>query len=402
MKVDGLLSGIRVLDVTTVLAGPFAGYQLSLFGADVVKVEMPGEGDVARTMGDHGGFAALGMGAPFLGQNAGKRSITINLKNDAGREVFARLARDADVLLENMRPGVMDRLGVGYEAMKSLNPRLVYCAVSGFGDSGPLSSRPAYDQIIQGLSGMSDVTGRPDQDPTRIGFPICDTFSGLAAAMAICAALVRRSHSGAGAYLDVSMLEAGITAMGSATSDHLVSGAPAERIGNDNTASSPSGSFHTGEGLLVIAANTQRQFESLCRVIGRTDLIDDVRFIDRKHRKRHRAELSRELESALATRSASEWESRLVEVHVPAGRVLSVAEALVQPQVVVRGLIHDVAIEGSGARPGRVLGSGVHVDGHALAPSSPPPRLGQHTRDVLLETGYSNDEVDQLETVGAL
>ncbi len=276
---SGLLAGIRVLDVTTVLAGPFASYQLSMLGAEVIKVEIPHTGDLAREMGEDPTLVAQSMGAPFLGpEAAGKRSITADLKSEGGRRVFARLVERSEVVIENMRPGVMERLGFSAERLRELNPRLIYCAVSGFGQTGPLAERPAYDQIIQGLSGMCDVTGWPSDDPLRVGFPISDTLGGFVAALGISAALVRREREGVGCELDISMLESAITAMGWVTSEHLISGREATRNGNNNAASSPSGTFRTGDGLLNIAANTQRQFEAVCATVGRVDLVVDERF----------------------------------------------------------------------------------------------------------------------------
>ena len=397
-----LLAGVQVLDVTTVLAGPFAGYQLSLMGAEVVKVEVPGTGDLAREMGGEIELAKVSMGASFLAQNAGKRSITVNLKTDEGREVFARLVREADVLLENMRPGVLARLGFSWEHLRELNPRLVYCAISGFGQTGPLAQRPAYDQIVQGLSGICDVTGWPSDEPLRVGFPVCDTLGGFGAAMAISAALVRREREGVGAFLDVSMLEIALTAMGWVTSEQLISHQTAARHGNDNAASSPSGTFHTGDGLLNIAANSQAQFEAICGACERVDLLDDHRFLTRDLRKRYRRELTLELESALRSRSALEWEKILTDADVPVGRVLSLQEALSQDQVVARELVHELALDLPGRTSVAVLGGGVHVDGEALAPRFAPPTLGQHTEEILAQLGYDERDVARLREAGAL
>lgn len=399
---SGLLGGVRILDVTTVLAGPFAAYQLSLLGAEVIKVEIPGEGDLAREMGENAELAEASMGAPFLAQNAGKRSVTVDLKSEGGRLVFTKLVESADVLLENMRPGVLTRLGFSGETLRRMNSSLVYCAVSGFGQTGPLAERPAYDQIIQGLSGMCDVTGWPSDDPLRVGFPVCDTLGGFVAAMAICAALVRRDREGVGCELDVSMLESAITAMGWVTSEQLISGRVASRHGNDNAASSPSGTFRTGDGLLNIAANTQRQFESVCEVIERLDLVADERFLNRDSRKRHRSLLTAELELALSTKSATDWEMLLTEVNVPVGRVLSLGEALSQEQIKVRSLIHEVEIGLAGHERVELLGSGVHVDGEALSPSMAPPRLGQHTDEILGELGFDAAAIDALKEAGAV
>ena len=393
---SGLLAGIRVLDVTTVLAGPFASYQLGLLGAEVIKVEIPETGDLAREMGEDAALVAQYMGAPFLAQNAGKRSITVDLKSDGGHRVFARLVERSDVVVENMRPGVMDRLGFSAERLHDLNPRLIYCAVSGFGQTGPLADRPAYDQIIQGLSGMCDVTGWPSDDPLRVGFPISDTLGGFVAAMGICAALVRRERDGMGCDLDISMLESAITAMGWVSSEHLISGREATRHGNNNAASSPSGSFRTSDGLLNIAANTQRQFESVCATVGRADLVSDERFLTRDLRKRHRSLLTVELEQALSAHSAVEWEERLVAAQVPVGQVLSVADAIDQEQVKVRSLVHEIDVNLEDRERVAILGSGIHVDGAAVAPSLPPPRLGQHTEEILAELGFNDNEIASL------
>jgi len=394
LNVTDLLTGIRVIDLTTVLAGPLAGYQLSLMGAEVIKVEVPDTGDLSREFGEDEELKAVAMGPSFLAQNAGKRSITVNLKSAEGREILERLIRSSDVLLENMRPGVLERLGFSWTRIHEINSEIIYCALSGFGQTGPLAERTAYDQIIQGFAGMAAVTGYPDTGPVRVGFPVCDALGGYAAAMAICAALAKRQRDRTGVFLDVSMLEAALSAMTWVVSEQLISGVEATRKGNDNAASSPSGTFQTGDGPLNIATNTQKQFEALCRVVDRMDLFTDPRFLSRSDRKRNRGELTAELESALATRSAARWEQLLAEVSVPAGRLLNVDEALHQEQIKERGLVHDVVLDVPGGRTVKVLGSSVHVDGRSLEPSSPPPRLGHDTTAILSELGYSPEEIE--------
>ena len=225
------LAGIRVLDLTNVLAGPFCAYQLALLGADVIKVEVPDGGDLARQLGADPALNARHMGASFLAQNAGKKSVTLNLKKAEGKDVLKRLVESADVLVENFRPGVMARLGLGYEDLSRCNPRLVYCAISGFGQDGPMKDAPAYDQIIQGLSGMMSITGTPDGAPLRIGYPVADTLGGMTAAFAISSALVRRNGSGEGAFIDVSMLDAALTAMGWVVSNYLIAGVEPQAAG---------------------------------------------------------------------------------------------------------------------------------------------------------------------------
>jgi crotonobetainyl-CoA:carnitine CoA-transferase CaiB-like acyl-CoA transferase len=392
-----LLDGVRVLDLTNVLAGPYASYQLSLMGADVIKVEVPDGGDLARQLGADPGLSAQRMGASFVAQNAGKRSITVDLKSDSGRQVFDRLVAGADVLVENFRPGVMARLGLGWEHLRETNPGLVYCAISGFGQTGPMRARPAYDQIIQGLSGMSAVTGTPETAPLRVGFPICDTLGGMTAAMAISAALVAKARTGEGAYLDVSMLESSMTALGWVVSDYLIAGRTPTAHGNENPTGAPSATFTTGVGALNIAANKQEQFETLCKLVGREDLLDDPRFTHRDDRKAHRPELRRELEAALAARPARDWEPLLNDAGVPAGLVLDVTESLELEQISERALVHELELPD---RTVKVLGTGFHVNGQPLQPKSPPPALGAHTGELLAELGFSDAEIADLTAGG--
>lgn len=408
------LAGVTVLDLTNVLAGPYASYQLALMGADVIKVEVPGEGDLARRLGADPELSAARLGASFLAQNAGKRSLTLDLKKPRGREIFARLVQRADVVVENFRPGVLARLGFPWSRLAELNPRLVYCAISGFGQTGPLRDRPAYDQIVQGLAGIMAVTGTPETAPLRVGFPVCDTIGGWAAAFAIAAALVRRERTGHGACLDVSMLETALSAMGWVVSDYLIAGREPRPHGNENPTAAPSGTFRTGDGMLNIAANKQEQFETLCRILQREDLLEDERFRRREDRKRHRDALRRELERELTRRSAAEWEELLSNAGVPAARVLTVPQALELEQLRERHFIHELpfpalnesAAEGDGSRwqsaPLRLVGNGIQVDGEPRCPRGAPPRLGEHSEQVLRELGFGAEEIADLRAEGVL
>jgi crotonobetainyl-CoA:carnitine CoA-transferase CaiB-like acyl-CoA transferase len=398
----GLLDGIRVLDLTNVLAGPFGAYQLALLGAEVIKVEAPGAGDLARQLGADPALNKALMGASFLAQNAGKRSITINLKSAAGKDVFRRLVRTADVVIENFRPGVMERLGLGYDALRELEPGLVYCAISGFGQDGPLRDNPAYDQIVQGLSGVMSVTGDAASAPLRVGYPVADTIGGLTAAFAIAAALVRRGRSGEGECIDVSMLEATLVTMGWQVSNWLIAGVHPQPLGNENMTAAPSGLFATGDGPLNIAANQQQQFEVLARLIGRPELAADPRFADREDRKRNRFALKAEIEAALAAKSAREWSALFNAQGVPAGEVLDIPEVLEHPQVTERELVKTFAGAPGAGKPVAVVRSGFRLKSGDPAPASPPPALGADTGDVLASLGFTEEEIAGLRKARAI
>jgi crotonobetainyl-CoA:carnitine CoA-transferase CaiB-like acyl-CoA transferase len=395
------LNGIRVLDLTNVLAGPFACHQLAHLGAEVIKVEAPDGGDLARQLGADPDLNHRHMGVSFLAQNAGKRSIALDLKKPAGKTVLQRLVAGADVLVENFRPGVMRRLGLDHEALLAHNSRLVYCAISGFGQDGPLRDLPAYDQIIQGMAGVMSITGDPQSAPLRVGFPVADTIGGLTAAMAVCAALAERDRGG-GRFIDVSMLEAVMATMGWAVSNLLIAGREPTPMGNENMTASPSGAFRTGDGLLNIAANRQEQFEALARVIGRDDLVADPRFALRQARLEHRVELKAEIEAALVAHPAEHWWPRLAGAGVPAGPVYTVAQALAHPQVAGRGMVATFADAPGVGRDIRVLRTGVKLDGVAPAVGAPPPTLGQHTREILAGLGYDDGAIAALHREGAI
>jgi CoA:oxalate CoA-transferase len=398
----GLLAGTRVLDLTNVLAGPFCCYQLAQLGADVIKVEVPGTGDLARQLGADPELNRRGMGASFLAQNAGKRSITLNLKSPKGRAAFERLVATSDVVVENFRPGVMERLGLGYTALKALKPDLIYCAISGFGQNGPLKLNPAYDQIIQGLCGVMSVTGDAQSAPLRVGYPVADTMGGITAAFAIAAALFRRERGGEGELIDVSMLESSLVAMGWAVSNWLIAGVKPAPMGNENMTASPSGTFRTGNGLLNIAANKQEQFETLAKLIGRDDLVTDPRFAAREDRKQRRFELNGEIETALAAKSAHDWSALLNRNGVPAGEVLDVPSVLEHPQIVERGLLKTFASVPDVDRPVSVVRAGFRLGSGDPAPGSAPPALGADTETLLSELGYSKGDMDELARDGAI
>lgn len=398
---SGPLKHIRVLDLTNVLAGPFCCHQLALMGADVIKVETPGSGDLARQLGADADLNGRLMGLSFLAQNAGKRSITVNLKSAKGKALFLKLVKTADVVVENFRPGVMDRLGLGFETLRSHQPKLVYCAISGFGQAGPLKSLPAYDQIIQGMSGVMSITGDPQTAPYRVGYPIGDTIGGMTAAFALTAELADTSRTEA-RFIDVSMLESVIATMGWVVSNYLNAGHVPTPMGNDNFTASPSGTFRTADGLLNIAANKQEQFEALCRVVGKPELIDDSRYSRRQARLQNREALKGELEQALAARPAAQWWPLLTEQGIPSGPVYGVPEILAHPQVRDRGMIGRFTQVPGVDRDVEVVRSGFKVDGHAPSVDEPPPLLGQDTDTLLAELGYTGDEIVAMKNEGAV
>lgn len=385
MTATPLLKNIRVLDLTNVLSGPFCGYQLALLGADVIKIESPEGGDLARQLGADAGLNKEYLGASFLAQNGSKRSIELNLKNAQDVATFRQLVQTADVVLENFRPGVMDRLGLGYEALKSVKKDIVYCAISGFGKDGPLAGAPAYDQIIQGLSGLMSITGDSDTAPLRVGYPLCDTLGGMTAAFAICAALVRRGQSSEGAFLDVSMLDSTLVSMGWIVSNLLIAGQQPTPMGNENFTAAPSGTFSTGNGLINIAANKQQQFEMLCDLIGAPELKTDPRFAERETRKRNRFALKGLIEQQLTGADAATWEQKLNAAGIPAGQVLNMSQALVQPQVQHRQLFAKVPFGHANRAELQLARSGFQVDGMATGPATAPPLRGEHSEEILGE-----------------
>jgi CoA:oxalate CoA-transferase len=393
-----ILSGVRVLDLTNVLAGPFATLHLALLGAEVIKIENPKDGDLARKLGIMPELNDQLMGTSFLAQNSNKKSVTLNTKSPEGKEIFKRLVKTADVLVENFRPDVMGRLGLGYEVLKEINPRLVYCAISGFGQTGPDAYKPAYDQIIQGLSGEMAVNGDERLSPLRAGFPVCDTVGGLNGAFAIMAALYHRERTGEGQFIDVAMLDSIMPLMGWVAANLLIGGQQPVLMGNDNFTAAPSGTFQTKDGFINLAANKQEQWESVCEVLGVPELKRDPRFEKRDTRKKNRKELTPLLEAKLVERGTKEWVDLLNAKDVPSGEILSLEEALKQPQIKHRGTLNDVSVDGIGAIP--LFGLTAKFEKTPGEITSPPPRLAAHTAEVLATVGVDSAELAELKSKG--
>ncbi|MEM8977942.1 MAG: CoA transferase [Pseudomonadota bacterium] len=393
------LDGIRVLDLTNVLAGPFCCHQLVHFGAEVIKVEAPGRGDLARQLGADPELNKTGMGVSFLAQNAGKKSVTLNLKSEKGKALLKRLVASADVLVENFRPGVMKRLDLDYDVLKDVKPELIYCAISGFGQDGPWVDRPAYDQIIQGTSGVMSITGDAETGPLRAGYPLADTIGGMTAAFAISAALNARPR---GSFIDVSMLESVIATMGWVVSNHLIAGQTPEPRGNENWTSAPSGAFETATGLLNIAANKDEQWALLTRHLELDALRDRPEYKTREDRKRNRYALRAELEEMLRTRPAQEWADELNAIGVPAGVVLTVGEVLKAPQIAERGFLAEFENVPGVERDIKAVTTGTKLDGKAPSVEAPPPQLGQDNQMIWQELGVSHEDLAALKEDGVI
>ncbi|UCE25500.1 MAG: CoA transferase [Candidatus Zixiibacteriota bacterium] len=389
-----LLENIRVIDMTNVLSGPFCTLHLALLGAEVIKIEVPGGGDLARRLGNVPALNQELMGTSFLAQNSNKKSITLNLKADEGKEVFRKLLKTGDVLVENFRPGVLTRLGFSWDELEKINPRLVYCAISGFGQTGPDANKPAYDQIIQGLSGAMDVNGDERLHPLRAGFPICDTVGGLNAAFAVMAALYHRERTGEGQAIDIALLDSIMPPMGWVAANLLIGGKPPVPMGNDNFTAAPSGAFRTKDGFINIAANQQKQWEDLTDVVGVPELKTDPRFQERDTRKANRKELTPILEEKLTQNTTEHWVEALNAKGIPSGDILSLEKALKSDQIKHRKTIAtvkepklgDIKIFSLSAQFSKTPGS---VD-------APPPRLSAHTEEILSQLGYSKEDLQAL------
>jgi crotonobetainyl-CoA:carnitine CoA-transferase CaiB-like acyl-CoA transferase len=387
------LKGLRILDMTNVLAGPFATLHLALMGAEVIKIENPVGGDLARKLGNVPELNNKNMGTSFLAQNSNKKSFTLNLKGDKAKEIFKKLVKTADVLVENFRPGVMERLGFSYKVLSEMNPGLIYCAISGFGQTGPDAFKPAYDQIIQGLSGVMAINGDDRLNPLRCGFPVCDTVGGLNAAFAIMSALYYREKTGEGQFIDVAMLDSIMPLMGWVAANLLIGGKHPVLMGNDNFTAAPSGTFVTKDGYINIAANKQEQWEDLCDVLEVPELKSDIRFKERDNRKKNRKELTPLLEVKLKEKDTKIWADALNLKGIPSGEILSLESALNQPQIEHRNALSEIDTPEVGNIKVFNLTAKFNKTGGDV--DTPPPLLSQHTEEILKELEYSAEEIEK-------
>ncbi|MEP7209384.1 MAG: CoA transferase [Alphaproteobacteria bacterium] len=396
------LAGVRIADFSHVMAGPFASHFLALMGAEVIKVEAPGRGDPMRNYGPDRDLH--GMAPGFIAANCGKKSLALDLKSEAGVEAARRLIASCDVVLENFRPGVMARLGLGYETAKTLKANIIFCSVSGYGQTGALRDYPAIDNIVQATSGMTSLNGEPEAPWMRVGFPAVDTYTGTLAALAILGALYRRNETGQGQLIDVAMFDASLVFMASAAVPYLVTGQTLPRTGNTGYSGQPTAAlFKAGDGREISLGVVQpEQYERLCKALARPDLLRDPRFVTLLERMRHGDALQAELAVEFAKRAGAEWEKLLSGQGVPCGLVRSVPEACEMPHLAGRGLVRDLSeLALPGEAQARALNAGFICDEGGPSIPGAPPRLGEHTRAELAALGYATAEIDAMIADGA-
>lgn len=389
--------GLRVIDATHVLAGPFAAYQMAVLGADVIRIDHPGDPDQSRSQGSDRALNAAQMGSAYLAQGAGKRSLALDLKQPEGQAALLRLLRGADVFVQNFRPGALDKLGLGYDPVARINPRLVYCSISAFGQKGPRAQDTGYDNVFQAMSGMMSLTGTEVSGPLRAGAPVVDYATGYMAGFAIAAALVRRAQTGEGAHVDLAMFDAALMLMAAPIAG-LTAGGTAPGPQGNRFPSAGLGAYPTADGLLMLGAGNQRQQRRLWAMLGHPEIAKATHDESRDDFEREEALLR----SIFLTRSAADWEDMLRVHRVPAARVRSLPEALSDPQLAARGVVQSAGPLPWGEESHAVLVAPFGLSGGDPALDRPAPRIGEHSEEVLREAGFKPGEIAALRATGSL
>lgn len=391
------LAGVRVLDISQVMAGPYACMLLGDLGADVIRIEPPGTGD--QTRGAMGfkmkGADSLG----FLNMNRNKRSVALNLKSEAGRQVLMRLVQDADILIENYRPGALKRLGLGYEALSQVNPRLVYTSISGFGQTGPWADRPGFDLMAQAMSGVMSVTGYPDSPPVKAGVPVADIGCALFAIYATLSAYIGAKNTGQGQHVDAALFDSAMAFSVWDICDYWGTGKPPERLGTANKMTAPYQAMASSDGHFVMGANSQKLWVQLCKVMEREELLEDERFSTIALRLANRAALQEALEATFRRKPKDYWVETLLAHGIPAGPILSYPEAFGSEHAKVRGMRMEIDHPVEGKVPN--IGFAVKLSGTPQQVRRHPPLLGEHTAQVLADLGFSDEEQVRLREQGA-
>ncbi|WP_120970163.1 CaiB/BaiF CoA-transferase family protein [Comamonas sp. lk] len=407
----GALTGIKVLDLSRVLAGPWATQMLADLGADVIKVERPVAGDDTRHWGppflrDEAGNDTR-EASYFTACNRNKRSITVDMAHPEGRALLLRMAQEADVVVENFKTGGLKQYGLDYESLKALNPRLVYCSITGFGQNGPYAERAGYDLMVQAMCGLMSVTGHADGEPgggpLRVGVAVIDVFTGLYASNAILAALNARHHSGQGQYIDMALLDVSMAVLANQASGFLATDKTPGRAGNIHPSLAPYQDFVTQDGNVMLAIGNDGQFARFCAAIGHQDWALDTRFATNTARVHHRAELLERMQPVMLTRSTTAWIALLEDKAVPCGPINTIAEAFEDPQVKARGILKSLPRSaGDGIASIATVANPMRLSGTPVTYRSAPPALGQHTDEILREFGLGTDAIAQLHQQGVV
>lgn len=387
----GALEGVKVLDLTRVLAGPHCTMILADLGADVIKVEAPGGSDETRFWGPP---FQNGVSAYYLCANRNKRSVTVNLKTEQGREIIRTLAKDADVLIHNFKTGSMEKWQLDYETINHINPRLIYCSITGFGETGPYQHLPGYDYIIQGMSGLMSITGSEESGPMKIGVAMVDILTGLYSVISIEAALYEREKSGQGQKIDMSLLDTAVSSLANVASNYLISGKVPRRLGNDHPNIVPYSKFKALDGDIIIAVGNDRQFADLCKVIGIPQIAEDERYRTNEARVENKLELTKILDDQLQLKTAAEWIEVFSEKNIPCGPIHTMDRVFEHPQVLAR----DMVVHVNHPEAGRVklVGSPIKLSRTKAKIERHPPIAGEHTSEILQQAGFSLEEISQL------